>query len=266
VDRQLRGRPVRQGGERHGRRVRAREDPVTGQESAVADLLCPPKTQAYGTKRQPCETGYYETFDRDNVTLVDIRKAPIAEFTPHGLRTADAAYEFDILIYATGFDAFTGALLRMDIRGKDGLPLKQYWRAGPRTLYGLGAHGFPNMFFITGPQSPSVLFNMPLGIEMHAEWIADCIAYLNRQGLGSIEANAGAEDAWLAHTKEVADATLLPEATSWYLGANIPHKPRVFMVYLGGGKRYRQNHRRLCRPRLCGIHVVPPPVKSPGAH
>lgn len=209
-------------------------------DPAVAEMLCPPETQAYGTKRQPCETNYYETYNRDNVTLVDIKQAPIDEITPQGLRTTAAAYEFDILIYATGFDAFTGALFRMDIRGRDGQPLKDRWSAGPRTLYGLCAHGFPNLFTITGPQSPSVLFNMPLGIEMHCEWIADCIKHLDCSGLGSIEANAREEDEWIAETKRIADATLLPEATSWYLGANIPGKPRVFMVYLGGGKHYKE--------------------------
>jgi cyclohexanone monooxygenase len=209
-------------------------------DPAIADMLCPPKSQAYGTKRQPCETNYYETYNRDNVTLVDIKKAPIEEITSQGLRTADAAYEFDILIYATGFDAFTGALFRMDILGCKGQPLKDHWSAGPRTLYGLCAHGFPNMFTITGPQSPSVLFNMPLGIEMHCEWIAGCIDHMDRNGLGSIDANAAEEDQWIAETKRIADATLLPEATSWYLGANIPGKPRVFMVYLGGGKHYKE--------------------------
>lgn len=205
----------------------------------VADMLCPPESQAYGTKRQPCETNYFETYNRDNVTLVDIKKSPIAEITPTGLKTIDQEYKFDILVYATGFDAFTGALFRMDIRGRDGLSLKDRWSAGPRTLFGLCAHAFPNMFTITGPQSPSVLFNMPLGIEMHCEWIADVIAYMDRKGLGAIEAEAAEEDKWIAKTKELADATLLPEATSWYLGANIPGKPRVFMVYLGGGKNYK---------------------------
>ena len=157
-----------------------------------------------------------------------------------GLRRADAEYDLDILIYATGFDAFTGALFRMDVRGRNGQPLQDRWSAGPRTLFGLSAHGFPNMFTITGPQSPSVLFNMPLGIEMHCEWIAECIDYMNLNGFGSIEADAKEEDQWIAHVKEIADATLLPKADSWYLGSNIPGKPRVFLVYLGGGKQYKQ--------------------------
>ena len=205
----------------------------------IADMLCPPKGQTYGTKRQPCETGYFEAYNRDNVSLVDIKKAPIEEITPEGLRTSDASYEFDCLIYATGYDAFTGSLYKMDIKGRNGLPLQTYWSDGPRTFLGLAANGFPNMFTITGPQSPSVLFNMPLGIEIHCEWIADCIDYMNSHNLTTIEPERSREDEWLAETKEIADTTLLPEATSWYMGANIPGKPRVFMVYLGGGKHYK---------------------------
>lgn len=206
----------------------------------VAELLCPPAGQTYGTKRQPCETGYYEAFNRDNVTLVDIKRSPIEEITPTGLRTSSGHHEFDVLVYATGFDAFTGALFKMDIRGRDGQTLQEYWSKGPRTFLGLAAHGFPNMFTITGPQSPSVLFNMPLGIEMHCEWIAQCMQYMDSNQLQTIEADIAVEDQWIAHVKELADATLLPEATSWYLGANIPGKPQVFMVYLGGGKRYKE--------------------------
>ncbi|MCW8277806.1 NAD(P)/FAD-dependent oxidoreductase [Pseudomonas sp. PCH199] len=210
------------------------KDPV------IASVLCPPAGQTYGTKRQPCETNYYETFNRQNVSLVDIKKAPIEEITGTGITTAGTQHEFDAIIYATGFDAFTGALFKIDIRGRDGRTLQEYWSQGPRTLVGLAAHGFPNMFTITGPQSPSVLFNMPLGIEMHCEWIADCIEYMELNGFGSIEANRKDEDEWISHVKEVADSTLLPEATSWYSGANIPGKPQVFMVYLGGGKHYKQ--------------------------
>ncbi|MBS0355946.1 MAG: NAD(P)/FAD-dependent oxidoreductase [Proteobacteria bacterium] len=226
-------------------------------DPAVAELLCPPESQAYGTKRQPCETNYFETYNRDNVQLVDIRKSAIEEILPTGLRTADAEYQFDILIYATGFDAFTGAMFKMDIRGEGGKTLKDYWSAGPRTLYGLSAHGFPNMFFITGPQSPSVLFNMPLGIEMHCEWIANCITYMDQHGYTAISANTAEEDRWIRHTKELADATLLPEATSWYLGANIPGKPRVFMVYLGGGKHYKEVISRSAAEGYAGFTLKP---------
>lgn len=226
-------------------------------DPAVAALLCPPESQAYGTKRQPCETHYFETFNRDNVQLVDIKTHPIDEILPTGLRTRGGEYAFDILIYATGFDAFTGAMFKMDIRGEGGRTLQDYWSAGPRTLYGLGAHGFPNMFFITGPQSPSVLFNMPLGIEMHCEWIADCIRYMDARGYAAISANTEDEDRWIQHTKELADATLLPEATSWYLGANIPGKPRVFMVYLGGGKHYKEVISRCAAEGYAGFTLRP---------
>ncbi len=206
----------------------------------IAEILCPPPSQAYGTRRQACENGYFETFNRDNVTLVDLRKSPIEEIVPEGIRTTDGQYTFDILIYATGFDAFTGSLFRMDIRGKDGKTLEQHWDNGPRTLYGLCTCGFPNLFLITGPQSPSVLFNMPLGIEMHAQWIADCIAYLDQNGYRSIEPTEEDEQGWLAETETVAQTTLLPKTESWYSGANIPGKPRLFMVYLGGGKEYKR--------------------------
>jgi cyclohexanone monooxygenase len=209
-------------------------------DPAIADKLCPPKSQPYGTKRQPCETGYYEAFNRDNVTLVDIRESPITALYPGGIRTTDGEYPLDALIYATGFDAFTGALFRMDIRGRNGLTLKDHWSRGPRTLYGLATHGFPNMFMITGPQSPSVLFNMPIGIEMHCDWIADCIDYLDRSGCCSIEAGEQGEQEWAAETRRIAETTLLPVATSWYMGGNIPGKPRAFMIYLGGGKQYRE--------------------------
>ncbi len=177
----------------------------------VAEMLCPPESQAYGTRRQACETGYFETFNRDNVTLVDLRKSPIEEIVPQGIRTTDGEHAFDILVYATGFDAFTGSLFRMDIRGRGGQTLEQHWSNGPLTLFGISTSGFPNLFLITGPQSPSVLFNMPLGIEMHSEWIADCIAYMDRNGYCSIEPSEKAEQAWIKKTDEVANATLLPQ-------------------------------------------------------
>jgi len=206
----------------------------------IAKMLCPPKGVAYGTKRQPCETNYYETYNRDNVTLVDIKSAPIEEFTANGLRTADGkTYEFDCLIYATGFDAFTGSMFKMNIHGRKGKSLKEHWSAGPRTFLGVSTQDFPNMFIITGPMSPSVLFNMPLAIEQNCEWISDCIEYMRRFNIAEIEADEKAEYRWIEHVKEVAAHTLLPTAESWYLGANIPGKPRIFMVYLGGGKQYK---------------------------
>jgi len=205
----------------------------------VAEKLIP-KDYPFGTKRLCVDTGYYEMFNRDNVTLVDISQAPIVTLTPTGLKTADADYEFDSLVFAIGFDAMTGALGRIDIRGRGGRSLKDKWSDGPRTYLGLMTAGFPNLFMVTGPGSPSVLSNMVVSIEQHVDWITDCIDYLNGRQLGAIEATGEAEDAWVAHVNEVADTTLYPLAKSWYLGANVPGKPRVFMPYVGGVGPYRE--------------------------
>jgi len=202
------------------------KDPVT------AELLCP-KDYPFGTKRLCVDTNYFETFNRDNVTLVDVKSSPIQEITATGLRTRDAEYEFDCLVFATGFDAMTGALLSIDICGRFGQTLKEKWEGGPRTYLGLQVAGFPNLFTITGPGSPSVLCNMIVCIEQHADWIADCVEHLRAHGLHSIEASAEAQDAWVDHVSQVANSTLLPRANSWWIGANVPGKPRVFMAYLG---------------------------------
>jgi cyclohexanone monooxygenase len=186
------------------------------------------------------DTGYYATFNRDNVSLVDVRAAPIEEITPTGLRTTEGEYELDSIVYAIGFDAMTGALGQIDIRGRGGASLKEAWSEGPRNYIGLLVAGFPNMFIVTGPGSPSVLSNMVVSIEQHVEWISDCIGYLGERQLGAIEATPEAQDAWCAHVNEVADATVYPQANSWYLGANIPGKPRVFRPYIGGIGVYRQ--------------------------
>ena len=200
-------------------------------DSAVADTLVP--RGVVGCKRLCSDTGYFETFNRPNVTLVDIATSPIEAITERGVRTAAAHYEVDCIVFATGFDAMTGALSRIDIRGKGGVMLRDEWAEGPRTYLGLSSAGFPNLFIITGPGSPSVLSNMVPSIEQHANWIADCIAYMGERGMRRIEATPEAQDAWVAHVNEVADATLYPSCNSWYLGANIPGKPRVFMPYLG---------------------------------
>jgi cyclohexanone monooxygenase len=200
-------------------------------DPAVAAMLSP--TTVVGCKRLCSDTGYFETFNRANVTLVDVRTAPIEAITPRGLRTADAEYDLDCIVFATGFDAMTGALSRMDVRGRDGVALKDKWTEGPRTYLGLATAGFPNLFIITGPGSPSVLSNMVPSIEQHANWIAACIGHLRARGLRSIEARRDAEEAWVAHVDEVAGQTLYPSCNSWYLGSNIPGKPRVFMPYLG---------------------------------
>jgi cyclohexanone monooxygenase len=197
----------------------------------VADLLCP--ETVVGCKRLCVDTGYYETFNRPNVSLVDVSSDPIERLTGHGLETGQRSFELDAIVFATGFDAMTGALLRIDIRGRDGRTLAEKWAAGPRSYLGLATAGFPNLFTVTGPGSPSVLSNMLPSIEQHVNWIADCIAYARERGFESVEARASAEDAWVDHVNEVADMTLYPSCNSWYLGANVPGKPRVFMPYLG---------------------------------
>jgi len=208
-------------------------------DPAIAEKLVP-TDYPYGTKRPPIDTHYYETFNRDNVTLVDLRETPIVDITPTGLRTTSAQHDLDIIIFATGFDAMTGALLRIDIRGRGGQTLREKWEAGPVTYLGVQVAGFPNMFTITGPGSPSVLANMPGAIEQHVEWIGDCISYLRERDLTRVEATEQAEAAWVEQVRQVAEHTLFPLANSWYVGANIPGKPRVFMPYVGGFAPYRQ--------------------------
>jgi cyclohexanone monooxygenase len=209
----------------------------TVRNRAVAELLAP-KNHPIGTKRICVDTDYYGTYNRENVTLVDVRTTPITEITPIGVRAGDVEYKFDAIVFATGFDAMTGALLKIDIEA-DGQSLRDKWEAGPRTYLGLLTAGFPNMFMITGPGSPSVLSNMMVSIEQHVDWIADCVAYLRSHGLDCIEAIQSAEDAWVEHGNEVANRTLYPLANSWYMGVNIPGKPQVFMPYIGGVGAYR---------------------------
>ena len=208
-------------------------------DPAVADALTD-FDHPYAAKRPPIDTEYFETFNRPNVTLVHVKRAPIEEIVPEGIRTGGKVYPLDIIVFATGFDAMTGPFLRINIEGRDGLTLKEAWAHGPRTHLGLQVAGFPNLFTITGPGSPSVLCNMPVPIEQHVEWIADCIAHMRANGMTVIEPQAEAVDRWVQHVNEVASATLLPQASSsWYLGANVPGKPRVFMPYAGGMARYR---------------------------
>ncbi|MFN0038898.1 MAG: flavin-containing monooxygenase [Burkholderiales bacterium] len=208
-------------------------------DPATAELLCP-KDHPIGTKRLCLDIGYYETFNRDNVTLVDARNTPIKEITPTGLRTTTKEYEFDAIVFATGFDAMTGALADIDIRAQGGTSLREHWAAGPRTYLGIMVAGFPNMFLITGPGSPGVKSNMVVSIEQHTDFIADCLAHLRARGLERIEAEQGAEDAWTGHVNDVANATLYPLANSWYMGANVPGKPRIFMPYVGGVHTYKK--------------------------
>ena len=205
----------------------------------IAEKLVP-VDHPFSSKRALIDTNYFETYNRDNVTLVDIRHSPIQEITPTGIKTEDGEYELDIIVFATGFDAMTGAYNRIDIRGKGGEALKDKWVAGPKTYLGLSSAGFPNMFMITGPGSPSVLSNMPVSIEQHVEWISQTLDNLRERGVDVIEADADAETAWVAHVNELAEQTLYMLADSWYLGANIPGKPRVFMPYPGGVGPYRE--------------------------
>ncbi|WP_441227965.1 flavin-containing monooxygenase [Tardiphaga sp. 20_F10_N6_6] len=205
---------------------------------AVAEMLTP-RDHGFATKRPPIDSGYFETFNRDNVLLVDLKAEPIVEVTAKGIRTTKQEYELDIIVFATGFDALTGPLVNLNISGSQGTKLKDAWAAGPRTYLGLQSPKFPNLFTITGPGSPSVLCNMPIAIEQHVDWITNCIRDMRAKGLKRIEARTDSTEKWVAHVNEAADATLLPMASSsWYLGANVPGKPRVFMPYAGGLARY----------------------------
>jgi cation diffusion facilitator CzcD-associated flavoprotein CzcO len=201
------------------------------EDPEVADRLAP--ATIIGCKRLCVDSGYYATFNRENVELVDVSQAPIEEITPSGLRAGSREYELDCIVFATGFDAMTGALLHIDIRGRDGIRLRDEWAEGPRTYLGLGVAGFPNMFTITGPGSPSVLTNMVVSIEQHVNWISDCLRYLEENGHQRIEATPEAQGEWVAHVNGIADFTLFPSCNSWYLGANVPGKPRVFMPLVG---------------------------------
>ncbi|MBL6751057.1 MAG: NAD(P)/FAD-dependent oxidoreductase [Nevskia sp.] len=209
------------------------QDPVT------AEALVP-RGFPMGARRLCLDSDYYASFNRANVKLVDLLKSPIDRIVPEGIRTADATYALDVIVFATGFDAMTGPLLRIDIRGRGGLPLRRKWARGPLTYLGLQVAGFPNLFIVAGPGSPSVLSNMVVSIEQHVDWIAQCLHYLQRNALASIEAAADSEAAWVRHVNEVAGRTLYPLASSWYTGANVAGKPRVFTPYLGGVHKYRE--------------------------
>ena len=208
----------------------------TVRDPAVAALLSP--TTVVGCKRLCVDTGYWETYNRPNVTLVDISDDPIERMTPKGLKAKGEEYAFDAIVLATGFDAMTGALLKIDIRGRGGRSLKEKWTEGPKAYLGLAMAGFPNLFTVTGPGSPSVLTNMLPSIEQHVDWIADCVGYLREHGIARIEATAEAEDDWVSHVSEVAGGSLRSTCSSWYVGANVPGKPRVFMPYIGGFPTY----------------------------
>ena len=206
-------------------------------DPAVAARLMP-KTHI-GTRRTCVDTGYFETYNRDNVRLVDVAADPIVSIGEDGIRTKGAHISVDVIVFALGFDAMTGAIGAIHIQGAGGRILRDEWAEGPRAYLGLASHHFPNLFMVTGPGSPSVLSNMVVSIEQHVDWIAACLAALRERGATRIEATLDAQGSWADHVNELANATLYPQATSWYLGANIPGKPRVFMPYVGGVGVYR---------------------------
>jgi cyclohexanone monooxygenase len=204
----------------------------------TAEILSP-RGFPIGAKRVAMNAGYLEAFNRPNVTLVDVRRAPIEGITATGIKTSDSEYELDVIIFATGFDAMTGGLTRLGVVGRGGMELAKKWEAGPQTYLGLATAGFPNFFFVTGPGSPSVLSNMITSIEQHVEWISDLIVHADEQQVSTVEVTPEAEDGWGEHCQEVGAKTLYLEADSWYVGANIPGKPRKLLPYVGGVGAYR---------------------------
>lgn len=207
---------------------------------AIAEALAPSKGHYIGTKRPCTDTDYYDTYNRDNVTLVDVKRSPIEQIIPKGVRTQNAEYELDAIVFATGYDAISGALLNIDISVKDGGSLADKWANGPHSYLGLMAAGFPNLFFITGPGSPSVLTNVVVAIEQHVEWISDCLKHLRATNVERIEADLAYESHWVTHVDELASKTLFPLTNSWYCGDNIAGKPRIFTIYTGGFGTYRE--------------------------
>lgn len=207
-------------------------------DPAVAELLSP--RDVILCKRLCVDIGYFPTYNRRNVTLVDVSETPIDRITPRGLTVGTAEYELDSIVFATGYDAITGSILKIDIHGQKGIGLRQEWSNGPRTYLGLAVAGFPNLFIITGPGSPSVLTNMIATIEQHVEWISDCVAHVLNNGFTQVAAMRTAQDRWVTHCQESADQTLKVACNSWYVGSNVPGKPRVFMPYIGGMPAYRK--------------------------
>ena len=228
------------------------------QDPEIAELLCP-TNHPIGTKRICVDSHYYETYNRANVTLVDVKNAPITHLTETGLAWGEGAFAaFDDIVFATGFDAMTGTLTRIDIKGRGGETLKDKWEAGPQTYLGLMTAGFPNLFLITGPGSPSVLSNMIVSIEQHVDWITDCLVAMKSRDMATIETTPDAEIAWVAHGNVVAHKTLYPQANSWYMGANIPGKPRVFMPYIGGVDVYRDKCDEVAAQGYEGFRISQP--------
>lgn len=209
------------------------------EDQQTAEDLCAKDFPLF-TKRLCLETNYFETFNKPHVNLVNLHRTPIEAITETGIKTSDESMEFDAIVFATGFDAMTGAIVAVDIRGRGGVELKDVWADGPKSYLGLNVHGFPNFFTITGPGSPSVLSNMVVSIEQHVDWITAALKHLRDEGLQSLEATENAQEAWVTHVNDYGNLTLYPQANSWYMGANVPGKPRVFLPYIGGVDRYRQ--------------------------
>ncbi|WP_141904997.1 NAD(P)/FAD-dependent oxidoreductase [Lysinibacillus sp. Y5S-8] len=226
------------------------KDPV------VAEKLCP--KYMYGTKRQVLDSDYFEAYNRENVVLVDVKESPIKKITETGIQTTDEHYDLDSIIFATGYDGMTGPLFKIDIRGRNGETLKEKWEDGAsvQTYLGLTTAGFPNLFMITGPESPSVLVNMPIAIEQHVEWIAQCIDYLREHNIDLVEPNKEAEEAWSKHCREIANTTLYVKGDSWYTGANIEGKPRSFLIYLGGFDYYTKHCHEVAQNNYEGFKLM----------
>ena len=224
---------------------------------AVAEKLLP-KTFPFGTKRLCLDTNYYTTFNRDNVELVDIRETPIERITKAGIKTSAKDYPFDLIVFATGFDAVTGPLLALNITGAGGRQLNDEWQGGPQSYLGLMVSGFPNLFTVNGPSSPSVLANMLQTIEHHVDWIVSCIAYMEKNGLERVDADEAAQVAWAHEVADMADKTLYTKADSWYMGANVPGKPRVFLRYIGGLDRYVERCDQIVADGYAGFNFAGP--------
>jgi len=224
----------------------------------VADLLIP-DDHPIGTKRICTDTHYFETFNRPNVELISVRKTPIESIDATGISTTDAHYDLDMIVLATGFDAMTGALSKIGIVGRGGQTLRDDWRHGPRTYLGLGVDGFPNLFVVSGPGAPAVLANMVLHAEAHVNWIADCISHLDEHGYVGIEAGVDAVDLWIAECAARAEATLFPKADSWYMGANVPGKPRVFMLFVSGFAVYNDICAEVAEAGYTGFDLIKAP-------
>ena len=228
----------------------------TVKDPVLAEKLLP-KTFPFGTKRLCLDTDYYAAFNRDNVELVDIRETPIERITEAGIKTSTQEYLFGLIVFATGFDAVTGPLFALNITGVGGLALKEVWKDGPQSYLGLMVSGFPNLFTVNGPSSPSVLANMLQTIEHHVDWIANCIAYMEKNGFARVDADKAAQVAWAHEVANMAEKTLYTKADSWYMGANVPGKPRVFLMYIGGLDRYVERCDQIVSEGYAGFNFMP---------